>query len=291
MLTKIKGKILFNEPLFKHTTFRIGGPCKIWIEPQSECELRKILKFAKSKKKKIFVIGMGSNVLPRDRGFDGIVIHLGGRHFKGVHFRGLKVTAGAGVMLAYLVNLTCKKGLKGIEGLVGIPGTLGGAIFMNSGYVGKISDCLEEIKVMDKDSGNTRTIRKKNLKFGYRQSSLDRYIILEVTLRLRRANKKLLLKRKKELLKIKKDEQPLWGFNAGCIFRNPKGKISAAQYIDMSGFKGKTIHGAKVSPRHANFIINSKNAKATDVLRLMELIKKRVKSHFNVDLTTEIKVL
>ncbi len=287
---KIKGKVLFNEPLFKHTTFRVGGPSGIWVEPEDETALKKILTFAKSKRKKTLIIGKGSNILAEDGGFNGIAIHLGGR-FKNITFSGTKVTAGAGAMLRRLVDLACKKGLKGMKGLVGIPGTVGGAVFMNSGYRQSISDCLREVRVMDKTSGSTRVIKRKNFRFGYRHSNLDRYIILEAQFRLKPGKKEILLKRKKALLEIKKREQPLGSFSAGCVFRNPKGKISAARYIDMAGLKGKRIGNAEVSRTHGNFIINLKNAKAGDILRLIGFIRKRVKSEFEVDLIPEIVIL
>ncbi len=287
---KIKGRAIFNEPLFKHTTFRVGGPSGIWVEPEDETALKKILTFAKSKRKKTLIIGKGSNILAEEGGFNGIAIHLGGG-FKNITFSGTKVTAGAGAMLSHLVDLACKKGLKGMEGLVGIPGTVGGAVFMNSGYRQKISDSLREVRVMDRTDGSIRIIKRKNFRFGYRYSNLDRYIILEAQFRLRAGKKEILLQRKKALLEIKKREQPLGSFSAGCVFRNPKGKISAARYIDMSGLKGKRIGNAEVSRTHANFIINLKNAKAGDISRLIGFIRRRVKSEFSVDLIPEIVIL
>lgn len=288
---KINGRVLFNEPLFKHTTFRVGGPCEAWIEPAGEDELEKILKFARSKRKKVFIIGMGSNVLPRDRGFNGIVIHLGKKHFKNVRFSGGKVTAGAGVALSRLVNLACENGLKGIEGLVGIPGTLGGAVFMNSGYEQNISSSVEAVKVMDKKKGLISILKKKNLKFKYRHSGLDKYIILEATLSLVKAPRKKLMERKKHLMRIKQKSQPLSSPNAGCIFRNPDNEMPAAYYIESAHLKGKRIGDAEISEKHANFIVNVKNAKAKDVLSLVSIAKKRVKSRFNVDLIPEVEII
>lgn len=288
---KIKGSVIFNEPLFKHTTFRVGGPCRIWVKAENEPSLKKVLVFAKSEQKKTLIIGGGSNILAKDEGFNGIAIHMRGRRFKNITFFGTGVTAGSGVTLSRLIDLACKKGLAGMEGLVGIPGTVGGAIFMNSAYTQKISDCLKEVKVMDMATGEIKIIKRKDLRFGYRHSNLEGYIILEAQFRLRRGKKELLVKRKKDLLEIRKAEQPLGYFSAGCIFRNPKGSISAARYIDTSGLKGKRVGGAEISRIHANFIINLKNAKADDILRLIELMRKRVKSRFNVDLVPEVKIV
>lgn len=282
---------MFNEPLSRHTTFRIGGPCSAWVEPQNETDLKEILKLAKAKNKRIILVGKGSNILPRDSGVNAIAIHLGSRRFKRVSFSGRKVTAGAGVTLANLINAACQKGLGGMEGLSGIPGTLGGAIFMNAGYEGNISDCLEYVRVMDKKSGKTFALKKTQIKFNYRHSNLNGYIILEAILCLKKYAKRKLLERKNILLKIKKDRQPIGQPSAGCVFKNPKGAFPAARYIDALGFKGKRIGDAMVSGKHANFIVNLKNAKFSDVSRLIAIIQKKVKSEFKVELVPEIVIL
>ena len=289
---KIKGRLLFNEPLFRHTTFRIGGPCRVWAEPRNEDELKKILKFTGRGGRGLFVIGMGSNILFKEEGFNGTLVHLGADFFKKVKFAGTRVTVGAGLSLGHLINLACSEGLLGIEGLVGIPGTLGGAIFMNSGYRGNISDVLEEVRVMDRATGKVGAVKRKDLKFGYRDSGdLCNYIILGATLRLKKHKKEALRRRKNKFLKIKKEEQPLGHFSAGCIFKNPGSKFSAARYIEMSRLKGKRIGDAMVSERHANFIVNLKEAKERDVSRLISFVRKRVKSQFDIDLTPEITIV
>ncbi|OGW75455.1 MAG: UDP-N-acetylenolpyruvoylglucosamine reductase [Omnitrophica bacterium RBG_13_46_9] len=291
MFPKIKGRVLFHEPLFKHTTFRIGGLCGIWAQPRNEEDLKKIVMFAKSKGKKIVIIGRGSNILPSDKGFDGIAIHIGAGCFDEARFVGSRLIAGAGVALNRLINLACKRGLKGLEGLAGIPGTVGGAIFMNSSYRGRISDCLEEVRAMDLNDGAVITIKRKNLKFGYRHSNLRGYIILSATLRLKRASPQALLKQRDRLLAIKTKKQPLGCFSAGCVFKNPDGGTSAAWYIEKSNLKGKRIGDAQISERHANFIVNLKNARQRDVMRLISFAKKRVKAKFGVDLVPEIVVI
>ena len=288
---KIKGRVCFNEPLSRHTTFRIGGPCAAWIEPQNEKELKKILKFAGSKAKKIFIIGAGSNILFRDKAFNGMMIHLGSKNFKKIHFTGTKAIIGAGAMLNRVIMRACKKGLSGVEGLVGIPGTMGGAIFMNSGYNRVVANSLDEIKVMRRTNGNIRRLKSKDIKFGYRHSGLNSYIILEATLRLKKNNKKIVAEEGERLLYAKKRTQPLSERSAGCVFKNPDNRIPAALYIEMSQLKGKKIGDAKVSEKHANFIINVKSAKANDVLRLINFIRKRVKSRFNINLIPEIKIV
>ena len=288
---KIKGRIRFNEPLRAHTTFGIGGPCAAWIEPESENALKRILKFAAARSKKVFMIGAGSNILFRDKTFNAMVIHLGGRCFTKISFSGTKVRVGAGALLGLVVSRACKKGLSGVEGLAGIPGTMAGAIFMNSGYRQTIAHSLGEIKVMDKKSGNICTLKRKNIKFGYRHSGLDSYIILEATLNLKRNKKSALTKKRAGLLLARKETQPLDYRSAGCVFKNPDNRIPAGLYIEMSQLKGKKIGDAMVSQKHANFIINVKNAKANDVLRLIKIVQKRVKSRFNINLVPEIKIV
>ena len=290
-IPKIKGDIFLDEALSKHTTFRIGGLCSIWAEPKNEADIKEILRFARLKKKKIFVMGNGSNVLAKEKGFNGIVIHLGNKNFRTVYFSGIRLTSGAGASLSRLINLACRKGLAGIEGLVGIPGTLGGALYMNAGHKGNIADCLEEIKIMDKTTGKTSTIKKKNINFGYRHSISEKYIILEAALKLKRDKKNILLQKKKHLLEIKKNEQPLDKLSAGCVFKNPPNGIAAARYIDMLGLKGKSIRSAQISKKHANFIINTKKASSGDVLALISLMKKRVKAQFGIELIPEIKII
>lgn len=288
---KLKGKILFNEPLWRHTTFRIGGRCKIWAEPGNENELKEILKFARAKRRTIFIIGMGSNILFKERLFDGVFINLAGKGFKRIKVKGTKLTAGAGVALNRMVRLACKKSLEGIEGLAGIPGTLGGAVFMNSGYRGNISSFLEKVKVMHKISGDTQILKRKNINFAYRHSDLNKYIILEASFNLKKGKRSAILAKQRKLLRHKRETQPLGSMSAGCIFKNPVRGDSAARYVEALGLKGKRIGDAKISEKHANFIINLKKARSGDVLRLINLVKKRVKSRFNIDLVPEVKIL
>jgi len=290
-ISEIGGSVLFNERLSKHTTFRIGGPCKVWIEPKNEKELKKILKITSEKKEKILIMGLGSNMLIKDKGFNGAVINLGSKFFKKVRIKGTSVFAGAGVKLASLIERCYEKSLEGLEELVGIPSTVGGAVFMNASYMRTTSDFIKSVRVMNKNDGTIKVLKRKDIKFEYRHSDLDVFIILEVEFSLEKANKKFLLEKKKRLLAHKRITQPIGSFSAGCIFKNPKGEISAAKYIDMLGLKGKKKGKAEISKKHANFIINRKNAKAEDVLHLMDVIKKRVKGKFGKTLIPEVKVI
>jgi len=290
-LPNLQGKVIFNEPISKHTTFRIGGKCKMWIEPKNESDLRKILKYAKSKNENLFIIGTGSNILAKDEGFDGIILNLVNKNFQKISIKNKTIHVGSGAKLGRLINLTCEKGLSGLEGLIGIPGTAGGALFMNAGYKRNISDFVKAIKVMNKKDGTVKILKRKDVKFGYRHSDLDMFIILDITFQLKNKKRELLLKKKEYLLKLKRKGQPLSSNSAGCVFKNPKGKITAAKCIDKLGLKGKRINDAEVSKKHANFIINKKNAKAKDILKLMNFMKRKVKSELGVTLKPEIKII
>lgn len=292
----IKGKVTFGEPLSMHTSFRIGGPADLWIEPEDAQSLKKVLKLAKSYKAGIFVIGNGTNVLASDSGCKGILLHLRSGAFKVIKIDGVKVRAGAGYSLPKLVREACEKGLEGIESLVGIPGTLGGAIYMNAGgwnnpVYKNIGDVVESLKVMDYN-GHVKTLRKKDIEFGYRRTNLKPYIILEATLKLIKSDKENLVSSCSRFLKMKRDKQVLDIPSAGCVFKNPENfQFTCGQMIDMLGLKGKSMGGAQVSVKHANFIVNRGGATCKDVLSLAEFIKKKVKTNCKVDLDLEIKVI
>ena len=287
----VKGEIRLNEPLAGHTTFRTGGACSAWFEPHDENDLRKVLSYARNARKEILVMGKGSNVLFRDRRYNGIIIHLAAKNFKEISRKDSTIIVGAGVSLWRLVNTACLEGLGGIEGLTGIPGTVGGAIFMNAGYKSSISDRVTDLTVMNIKTGRVRHIKRNKLKLGYRSSNLNKYVILRAGLCLHKKNTKELLKKRQELLKEKRREQPLNKMSAGCVFKNPPGNIKAWEYIDKLGLRGKRIGEAQVSDKHANFIINLRQARSADILALIKLIRKRVKTAFGVDLVPEIKIL
>jgi len=287
----LKGKVRFSEPLAKHTTFRIGGPAKIWIEPKGVEDLKKILEFSKRNRLKYLVIGNGSNILADDKGFNGVIIRLSSPYFREMNVKGTRVIAGAGAALSNLIRTCCKKSLAGLEGLIGIPGTLGGALCLNAGYKTNIGDFVTKVRIMDK-TGKTKTLKKKDLKFGYRTSNLSRYILINAELKLKKDDRAYLEKLCSHLLKLKKNKQPWYGRSAGCVFKNPKKKnISAGELIDRCGLKGERIGGAKVSEKHANFIVNINRAKSKDVKLLIDKVKKNVRKKFKVEHEPEIIIL
>ncbi len=294
--SRIRGKVLINEKLTRHTTFKIGGPVDVWIEPSDSKELKAIYLFAKENNIPFIVIGGGSNLLVNDTGIKGIAVHLGSAGFKKAVVRGTSVTVGAGYGIAALVRLCCQEGLTGMESLVGIPGTVGGAIYMNAGgsanpIFKNIGEYVASVKVMDSE-GNIKTLKKEEIEFGYRRSSLEPYIILQVTFKLRKEDKSILSSSCAKFLTMKKQKQALDVPSAGCVFKNPEGfQFTCGQLIDMLGLKGKRIGGAEISVKHGNFIINSKAATAQDVKALIDFVKTKVKENYGIDLELEIKVI
>ena len=297
----IKGKVENNRLLSRHTTFKIGGPAKTWIEPSDLKDLIEVIKFARKNKQKFSIIGNGSNLLVRDKGYKGIAIRLSACPFKKIEVNGKKVIVGSGVNLNRLIGFTVNKNLSGCEFLIGIPGTVGGALIGNVGIKQSsklsnrnidIGSLVEKVTVLTQ-SGKVRTIEKKDLKFAYRDSNLSRYIILSAELKLKAKRKIQINKIVKKLNEYKKSTQEFNRPNAGCIFKNPFGenKLSAAKLIDLCGLKGKRIGDACVSEKHANFIINKNKAKASDVLKLMKIIQSSVKKRFKISLKPEIKIL
>ena len=288
---ELKGKIKFKEPLKKHTAFKIGGACRYFIEPKGREDLKLLLNALKRYNISFLVIGAGSNILAADKGFKGAVIRLASPDFKKISFKGNFAEVGAGCLLAQLIVTARNNGFSGQEFLTGIPGTVGGALIMNAG-AGKehkgFGDLVENVTVMDYN-GSIKAMAKKGLKFGYRSSNLSKYIILSTRIKLIKKSKLEIQNKIKGYLRCRKKTQDANWASAGCVFKNPPG-ISAGSLIDLCGLKGKKIGGACISDRHANFIINQAKAKASDVLKLIALAKRKVKDKFNIDLEPEIKI-
>ncbi|MEW6171301.1 MAG: UDP-N-acetylmuramate dehydrogenase [Candidatus Omnitrophota bacterium] len=287
---ELKANIRFNEPLSKHTTFGIGGKIKFWVEPKNIQDLKKVI--LNIKKYKIFhlVIGNGSNLLVKDKNISGVAISLKSDYFSQINYKKDFVEAGAGVALNKLVKFCLDNSLRGLEFLSGIPGTIGGAVIMNAGTKDKsISDIIKEVKIMD-PKGNIKTLRKKDIKFGYRKSNLSKFIVISIKIYVTNADKDDIRNRLDEFLEMRKRTQDLSFRSAGCIFKNPR-KEAAGKLIDLCGLKGKCFGDAEISRRHANFIINRGKAKAKDVLRLIKVSQEKVKNNFNIDLIPEVKII
>ena len=285
----LKGKVRLSVPLKAHTTFKIGGPAEFFITPQDTRDLKFLLNLLKRYKIPFLVIGAGSNILVGDKGVKSAVLRLNSACFKKIEFKNNRIEVGSGVLLNQVLMFAKEHGLSGMEFLVGIPGTLGGALIMNAGVqVKSLSDLVENVTVMDYN-GKIKTLNKRDIKFEYRKSNLAKYIILSVCLRLARKDRQEIKDSIKKYISYRKLTQDLGWPSAGCIFKNPPG-YSAGQLIDLCGLKGQRLGDARISLKHANFIVNLKNAKAREVAKLMGLIVNKVKDKFNITLKPEIKV-
>ncbi|MFH1441257.1 MAG: UDP-N-acetylmuramate dehydrogenase [Candidatus Omnitrophota bacterium] len=286
----------FAESLKEHTTFNTGGPAEYFSIPKDESELKDLLSFARECKLPVFVLGAGSNLLIRDRGVRGLVVKLSAAYFKKAVFKKNTLSAGAGCFLPQLINKSRNYSLSGLEFLAGIPGTVGGALAMNAGIAKKnIADCVEDITVMDYN-GTSKILKWDKIKFSYRSSDLSKYIILKAVFKLTVKSKDEIQRKIRDYILERNIKQDINFPNAGCIFKNPAvnsgmgSVMSAGKLIDLCGLKGKRIGGASVSLKHANFIVNTGDAKTEDILGLVELIKKQVKKKFNINLEPEVKI-
>ena len=283
--------ILENESLKKHTTFGVGGNANLIIFPKNSCDLIKLVKYAHKNKYSIFFLGSGSNVLASDNGFNGIVITLK-KALNKIIFSKNGIYTQAGAMLGTMVRIALSRGFEGFESLVGVPGTVGGALIMNAGAHGtEISELLISSRTINKN-GRIKTYLKKDIDFSYRKSTFPQdEILLDAKFKLQKGDKNNILKRKEIASNKRKSSQPLKHRSAGSIFKNPSNKLAAGYLIDQAGLKGITQGGACISNKHANFIINLGNAKAIDVHYLINLAKKEVAKKFNVRLELEIKLI
>ena len=286
-----ESKILFDEPMTKHTTFKIGGNADCFVVANVYEDLIKAIEFAKSNNIPIMVIGNGSNLLVSDKGIRGIVVKLG-RFSNQVSCEGSVITAWAGASLSTVTQEALKNSLTGIEWAFGIPGTVGGAVFMNAGaYEGSMSDLVLETTYLDEDL-NLCTLSKEMHEFDYRKSVFNlgkvKGIIIKTKMRLELGDREEIWNKMRKCMASRIDKQPLNMPSAGSVFKRPRDHY-VGKMIEELGLKGFTVGGAKVSEKHGGFIVNSDNATAEDVKKLIEYIKFRVKDRYNVELETEIK--
>lgn len=278
-----------DEPLAPHTWFMLGGPAQYYAEPRSVDELTRLIQRCQQEEIPVRLLGGGSNVLVRDEGVPGVVVSLANPSFAQIEVRGTRVTAGGGAKLGHVISTAVGEGLAGLETLVGIPGTIGGALHGNAGgRGGDVGQWTHRASVMTR-SGEIIERQREELVFAYRQSSLDELVILSADFELETEDPEQLTKRMQTQWIAKKAAQPLGHQRTGCIFKNPRG-MSAGMLIDQAGLKGTRVGGAEVSDRHANFIIAEPGATAQDVLRLIELVRSRVADRLGVELETEIEV-
>jgi UDP-N-acetylmuramate dehydrogenase len=236
------------------------------------------------------VLGQGANLLIDDSGIDAVIIHLEDESFGEILINDTIVTVGGGTTLGRVIQETIKQGLSGMEVLVGIPGTVGGAVRMNAGgRFGDIGTLISQIHVVD-TSGSPFWREKPELVFEYRNTNIQDQVITKVSFELMGDDPQRILHRMKETWILKKNSQPLSLHSAGCVFKNPSSDQPAGMLIDRAGLKGKAIGGASVSTQHANFIVNQDNAKFSDVMELIDLIKKTIQDKNGIDLELEIEV-
>ena len=290
-LQKLLGeaKVLTQEPMASHTTFRIGGPADYFVMPENTDELAGVLKLCKEENVPYFILGNGSNLLVGDKGFRGVVIQLY-KNFDGVEISGTTVKAKAGAMLIRVAKEAGKAGLAGLEFASGIPGTIGGAMVMNAGaYGGEMKDVVTEVTVLTKE-GEVKTLTGDQMNFRYRGSVVEDegYIVLEAVMELKEGCLEDIQARMDELSVQRRTKQPIEFPSAGSTFKRPEGYF-AGKLIQDAGLRGYRVGGAQVSEKHCGFVINAGNASAADVMQLMKDVSDKVQAAFGVPLEPEVK--
>ncbi|MBI5252643.1 MAG: UDP-N-acetylmuramate dehydrogenase [Desulfomonile tiedjei] len=291
----IRASVTTDVALSRFTSFKIGGPSDLVIEPKNLEELKKLILYLDQEKITRVVLGAGTNVLFHDKGFRGVVIRTAALDSLEIHENGsdfCKVLLAAGAPLPHVVSMVCRHGLKGLEPLWGIPGSLGGAVVTNAGAGDVcIGEFLESVKLVNR-CGRELAIGRGDLKYGYRYMSLPQgSTVVEGILKLSRGDKDSITEELERSKARRRGKQPLDRPNAGCVFKNPSPDNPAGAVIDRLGFKGVCVGGAEVSPIHANFIVNRGNATAANVLELIEQIRSTAYEKANVNLDLEICVI
>ena len=286
-----------DTPLADLTWYRVGGHAEIFARPANPQQLCALAQRCLEDHVPIHVLGSGANLLVADEGVPGVVVKLDAPYFRHIKITGHQVTVGAGFDLAKLVLQTAKAGLAGLEGLAGIPASVGGAIRMNAGgSFGEIGHAVQSVTVAQAD-GTTRVMDQRELRFGYRSTNIAEPYILEVSFTVTPEDPKALMKRVKEIFLFKKNTQPLAEHTAGCAFKNPSCPVrdetkptSAGKLIDQAGLKGFRIGGAEISRRHANFLIAYPGCTACDVLAVLDHAQQTVFEQSGVKLQREVVV-
>ncbi len=278
-----------NEPMNRHTTFRIGGPADWFVTPTDEKMLISAIEAIKAAQTDYCVIGNGSNLLVSDKGYRGVIIQLGEK-YSTITFEGEFCSVKAGCLLSKLGMQAAARGFGGFEFATGIPGTVGGAVVMNAGaYGGEIKDCIVSARVMDTD-GTVSELTKNELMLGYRTSAVmkNNLIVLEARFRFEKSADYDIMEKIKELAVARRTKQPLEYPSAGSTFKRPEGYF-AGKLIQDAGLKGYSVGGAQVSEKHSGFVINTGNATVADVLTLVQDVQKKVYEQSGVMLEMEIR--
>jgi UDP-N-acetylmuramate dehydrogenase len=302
--SRFKHNVKFGEPMFRHTSLRVGGPVEAFVTPENIEDLTMLVKWSWNSGLSYLIIGKGTNLLVKDNGIQGIAIALT-KCLKKIDLTdrntdGMMVTVMAGVNLKTLCSYALKQGLKGMNFALGIPGTVGGGIIMNAGTShGSMENVLKSINVL-LPTGDTRSIKRESLDFDYRKLSWnpeltdgyrDQTVILDGQFCLCPSDPEALKKTAREIIRTRKQRQPIGWPSAGCFFKNPPFGETAGRLIEMAGLKGRSVGGAQISSKHANFFINRHKASAADFLELINLAQKVVFEKFNVHLEREVKIV
>jgi UDP-N-acetylmuramate dehydrogenase len=284
----LRGTIAVDEPMAKHTWMKVGGPADFYIEPADKNDLTAIIEYFHLQHYSWMILGRGSNLLVSDEGIRGAVINVEQAISK-IEIDHDLVVAEAGVRLTKFVDFCIQNELSGVEMLAGIPGTIGGAVVMNAGAHGaEITDYLVEVEILRQ--GQLLSVKKENGQFGYRQSGFSQDIVLSASFKLRHGEKELLAAQRKKFILHRNDTQPLEFPNLGSMFKNPANTF-AAKLIEQAGLKGKRVGDAQISEKHANFIVNLGNAKAEDIVKLIDLVKRTVYQNAGLMLEIEVKMV
>lgn len=286
-----ENKVLEQEPMARHTTFRIGGPADYFVELGSIEQIRAAIQVCREENLPWFVLGRGSNLLVSDKGYRGVILSIY-KDFQKTEIQGETVTVQAGVLLTTLSGKVLDASLTGLEFASGIPGTIGGAVVMNAGaYGGEMKDIVRKVTVLDQD-GEVRTLTCGEMQFGYRTSLAKKkgYIVLGAELTLKQGEKEK-IRGEMQALKTKRiEKQPLEFPSAGSTFKRPEGYFAGKLIMD-AGLRGAAVGGAQVSEKHCGFVVNTGNATAADVRELMRQVQGKVQEQFGVHLEPEVRFL
>ncbi len=283
-----EGRLLFHEPMSRHTTFRVGGEAECMAVVETKEELSKLISYLGRIEQDYFVLGNGSNLLVGDKGYRGIIVKLGSR-LSAIGVDKNHIATGAGALLSRVAYVARDAGLSGLEFAAGIPGSIGGGIVMNAGaYGGEMKQVVQMVRVMDKE-GEILTLDNDTMEFGYRTSIIkDRpFIVLGVVLRLTPGDKAEISAKMEELMRQRKGKQPLEYPSAGSTFKRPEGYYAGKLIMD-AGLRGYRIGGAQVSEKHCGFVINAGGATAADIREVIEEVQERVLDRFHVRLEREV---
>lgn len=292
LFNKLNCVVRYDEPLKSHTTFKIGGNCIALIEPREISDIIEAVKICRENSIKFFVIGNGSNLLVPDEGYNGVIIKLKSE-FSTIQVEGEYLIVNSGAKLSEVYTVAYKNSLTGFEFASGIPGTIGGAIYMNAGaYGGEMKDIVESVEVLDLDNFELRELKNEELEFSYRKSIIQRknFIVTTIKLKLQKGNKEEINAVYEDLRERRNSKQPLNFGSAGSTFKRPEGHF-ASKLIEDAGLKGYHINDAWVSEKHSGFIVNKGNASFKEVMELIEYVQKVVFEKFGVKLETEVRIL